>query len=105
MRDFLTVTALIGATLIVTQSVIFRPIRRLWPSLLKCGQCVGTWIGASAGLFGLLRAVDNIFLNALIVGASNSVLVMLVDGVLCLMFGEVVEEGDSDETQTQEPEK
>jgi len=59
----------------------------------------------SAGFFGLLRAVDNIFLNALIVGASNSVLVMLVDGVLCLMFGEVVEEGDSDETQTQEPEK
>jgi|WetSurMetagenome_2_1015567.scaffolds.fasta_scaffold331850_2 hypothetical protein len=105
MRDFLMVTALIGATLIVTQSVLFRPIRRLWPSLLKCGQCVGTWIGVSAGFFGLLRAVDNIFLNALIVGASNSVLVMLVDGVLCLMFGEVVEEGDSDETQTQEPEK
>jgi hypothetical protein len=41
MHEFLIVSALIGATLLVVRSTIFRSVRRLYPALLECCQCSG----------------------------------------------------------------
>jgi len=41
---------LVGMTLIVTWSHLFRRIRAWCPSFLGCPLCVGTWIGWAGGL-------------------------------------------------------
>jgi len=50
--------AVLGATLIVNRSVLFAPLRRLFPkpdgetpflgTLVRCTQCLGFWVGLAA---------------------------------------------------------
>lgn len=42
--------AAVGFTTVLTQSVITRRIRALWPALLECPMCSGVWVGAIVGL-------------------------------------------------------
>jgi len=80
--------ALIGLTLIIVRGTIFRPVRRIWPALLECSQCTGMWVGAAAGTMGLPREVGGSVVNALLVGASTSLLSMLTDAVLLKLLGD-----------------
>lgn len=105
MHDAWLLFALIGATLIVVSSVIARPIRRLWPSLLSCSQCTGAWIGAVAGAVGLVQVEHNPILNAAVVGCAVSFLAELANGVLLNLLGEVDEGDTPDETQAEKPEE
>ena len=83
--------ALVGATLLVVTSTVTRPIRRLFPSLLRCSQCTGFWIGALAGGFGLVSIGRGLVLDALVVGSAISFLAQLADGVLLNLLGETDE--------------
>ena len=83
----LLLLALVGATLLVVRSTIFRPIQRLWPALFQCAQCSGVWIGAAAGVSGLVSTGHGRVLDALIVGAATSFLSLLADAVLLSMLG------------------
>ena len=80
--------ALIGATLIVTRSTAFQPIRRIWPSLLGCAQCSGAWVGAAAGASGVVPAGHGWALDGLIVGAATSFLSLLASAVLLRLLEE-----------------
>ena len=89
--------ALIGATLIVTDSVIFRPIRRLAP-MLKCSQCVGFWIGAAAGAIGLVSLSHGHVLDSILVGCATSFLAQFFGAVLMNLLGEVIDHEEEKET-------
>jgi hypothetical protein len=92
MTAVLLLAALIGTTLIVVRSTIFRPIRRLWPDLLECSQCTGAWVGAVAGATGLVTTGHGgRVLDALIVGAATSFLALLADAVLLKLLGDPTE--------------
>jgi hypothetical protein len=80
--------ALVGATLIVVRSTIFRPIRRIWPALFECCQCTGAWIGAAAGASGIASAGRGRVLDAVIIGAATSFLALLSDAVLLRLLGD-----------------
>jgi hypothetical protein len=84
----LILSALVGATLLVARSTLLRPVRRLWPALLECSQCVGVWVGAAAGASGLVPAGHGRLLDAIIVGASTSFLATLSDAVLLFLLGD-----------------
>ena len=88
MTSFLLITALVGATLIVTRSTLFGQTRRLWPALLGCSQCVGLWVGVAVGASGLVAPTRYCLVNALIVGASASFSALLADGVLLRLLGD-----------------
>jgi hypothetical protein len=81
MNGFLLVSALIGTTLVVARSTIFQPIRRLWPALFQCAQCVGMWVGVAAGASGIVGIGHGRVLDALIVGTATSFLAMAADAV------------------------
>jgi hypothetical protein len=83
--------ALVGVTLLITDSAIFRPIRRIWPALLKCSQCTGMWVGAVAGASGVVAAGHGRALDALIVGASASLSSYVADAVLTRLIGEPID--------------
>lgn len=83
--------ALVGVTLLITDSVIFRPIRKIWPALLKCSQCTGMWVGAAAGASGIVTAGHGRALDALIVGASASFSSYIADAVLTRLIGEPID--------------
>jgi hypothetical protein len=85
---FVTLSALIGMTLIVVRSTIFKPIRRLWPTLLECCQCVGMWVGIAAGASGLLTSGHGRVLDAVVAGAATSFLAMSSDAVLLNLLGD-----------------
>lgn len=88
MNELLLLTALVGTTLIVVRGTIFRPVRRLWPALLECSQCTGTWVGGVAGASGLVSTSRGRVLDTLIVGAATSFLSLLADAVLLHLLGD-----------------
>jgi len=83
--------ALVGTTLIVVRSTVFRPIRRIWPALLECSQCAGTWVGAAAGASGVVSVGRGHIMDAAIVGAATSFLSLLADAVLLKLLGDPTE--------------
>jgi hypothetical protein len=87
LTSFLLVSALVGATLIVTSSTLLRPVRRLYPPLLHCSQCSGFWVGALAGATGLVSVGCGRALGALVVGCATSFLSQVADGVLSKLLG------------------
>lgn len=88
MQGLLLVSALIGTTLLVARSTIFRPLQRLWPALFRCCQCVGVWVGVSAGSSGIVTTGHGWLLDAIIVGAATSFLSMLADAILLKLLGD-----------------
>lgn len=74
--------ALIGLTLIVTQGTIFERLRSLWPGMLGCSQCVGTWVGAAAGASGVVETGHGPILDAVIVGCTTSILSLMTAMIL-----------------------
>jgi hypothetical protein len=91
MREFLVLCAAVGTTLIVVDSTLFRPIRKLWPALLGCAQCFGFWVGAAAGVSGLLDVGHGRIVNTFIAGTGTSFLALLAYAVLVNLLGEPVE--------------
>jgi hypothetical protein len=87
VNDLLLVFALIGTTLIVARSTMLRPVRRLWPAMLACPQCVGTWVGVAAGATSVVSLGYGKPLDALIVGTATSFLSLLADAVLSYLLG------------------
>lgn len=45
-----------GFTYVLTQGVITRNIRRIYPPLLCCPMCAGTWVGIATGLLWYFQA-------------------------------------------------
>lgn len=89
MNSLLVLFALVGTTLIVVDSTLFKRIRKLWPALLGCAQCVGFWVGAVAGATRLLDAGHGRVLDAFIAGTGTSFLSLLVYAVLVNLLGPV----------------
>lgn len=81
-ESMLLLAALIGTTLLIVRSTIFAPIRALGPAFLKCGQCVGVYVGAATGASGIVTTGHGRLLDAALVGAATSFLSMLADAVL-----------------------
>jgi zinc transporter ZupT len=94
MNELLILLALVGTTLIVVRGIIFRPIRRLWPALLGCSQCVGFWVGAGVGLSGLMTTGYGRIMDTMIVGTAGSMLSLSTDAILLKLLG------DPEETKT-----
>lgn len=88
MAGALHILALIGATLIIVRSTLFRPIQKLWPALFQCSQCSGTWVGIAAGASGVVAIGHGRILDAVIVGAATSFSAMLADAVLLKLLGD-----------------
>jgi hypothetical protein len=88
VNTFLLLSALVGATLIVTRGTIFGPVRKLWPALLECGQCAGTWIGMAAGASGIVSTGQGRIVDAVVVGAATSFLSLLASAVLLRLLEE-----------------
>lgn len=82
------ISALIGATLLIVRSVVFAPVRGLWPAFFGCSQCVGTWVGIAAGGSGIVAVGNGRVLDAVIVGAATSFLALLADSVLLRLLGD-----------------
>ena len=100
----LLIASLIGTTLIIVRSTLFKPIQRLWPPLFQCSQCVGMWVGASASAYGIIQVGQGRLLDALIVGAATSFLSLLADAVLLKLLGDP-NESDAHAKKTEESEK
>lgn len=88
MNSFLLISALVGTTLIVVRGTVVDPIRRLWPALFQCSQCVGTWVGVGAGASGIITIGHGRVLDAVIVGTATSFLSTLADAVLLKLLGD-----------------
>ncbi len=88
MNGFLLISALVGTTLLLVHGAVFGPVRRLWPALFKCAQCVGTWVGAGAGASGLVSTGHGRILDAVVVGAATSFLALLAYAVLIQLLGD-----------------
>ena len=92
--------ALVGLTLILVRGTIFRPLQRFWPAFFRCSQCVGMWVGVTAGAMGIAPLdrwyVDSVVsgrvLDAVLVGAATSVLSLAADAVLLKLLGDPGEE-------------
>ena len=80
--------ALVGATLIVVRSTLFAPFRWVFPSLLECSQCTGTWIGFLAGASRLVQTGHSRIIDTVIVGFATSLLSLLADAVLLRLIGD-----------------
>jgi len=92
MNSVLLLSALIGATLIIVRGTICRPIRRIWPSLLRCSQCTGMWVGAMAGVSGIVSVGQGHVVDTIVVGAATSFLALLADAILIQLLGDPGEE-------------
>jgi hypothetical protein len=88
MNGFLLISALVGTTLLLVHGTVFGPVRRLWPALFRCSQCVGTWVGAGAGASGLVSTGHGRVLDAVIVGAATSFLSLLAYAVMVRLLGD-----------------
>lgn len=82
MRDFLLLSALIGATLIVVRGTIFRRMRAVWPAFLACSQCVGFWVGVGAGATSIVSLGYGRWFDTALMGCAVSALAMVTDIVL-----------------------
>lgn len=80
--------ALVGITLIIVRGTIFTGLRKLFPPLLDCTQCTGTWVGIAAGASGVASMGYGRPLDALLVGGAVSVLALLADAVLVKLLGD-----------------
>jgi hypothetical protein len=85
---FLLILALVGTTLIVARGTVANPIRRIWPALFQCSQCVGFWIGVGAGASGIVSTGHGRALDAFVVGAAASFASMLADATLLKLLGD-----------------
>lgn len=94
MNQFLLLSALVGTTLVVVDSTLFRPIRKLWPALLKCAQCTGFWVGAVGGASGILSVGHGRVIDAFVIGTGTSFLSLLAYAVLVNLLGEPIEGND-----------
>ena len=94
MNTTLLLLALVGTTLIVVRGTIFQPVRRLWPALLGCSMCAGTWIGAGAGASGIVTMGHGRALDAYVIGTATSFLSLLADAVLLKLLGDPNDEGN-----------
>ena len=92
MNAVLLLAALIGATLIIVRGTILRRVRALWPTLLKCSQCTGTWVGIAAGATGIVSVGQGRVIDAIVVGSATSFLSMLADAILLHLLGDPGEE-------------
>ena len=92
MIPFLLISALVGATLIVVRGTVLRRVRALWPALLECSQCTGTWVGIVAGATGVVSVGRGHVIDAIVVGAATSFLSLLADAVLLKLLGDPSEE-------------
>ena len=92
MNTVLLLSALIGATLIIVRGTILRRVRTLWPALLECCQCTGTWIGLVAGASGVVSVGQGRVVDAIVVGAATSFLALMADAVLMKLLGDPGEE-------------
>jgi len=95
MTGLLLLSALIGMTLIVVRGTIFRWLQQLWPALFGCSQCVGAWVGATAGASGLVSMGHGRIVDGVIVGAATSFLAMAADAVLLKLLGDPNEKTNS----------
>lgn len=82
MTTCLLLAAVIGATLIMVRSTVMARVRNIWPEMLGCAQCIGFWIGVTAGALGLVVAGHGRIVDAIIVGCANSFLSLLANAVL-----------------------
>ena len=92
MNDVLLLSALIGTTLIIVRGTIMRRVRALWPALLGCSQCTGTWVGIVAGATGIVSVGRGRVVDAMIVGAATSFLALVADAILLKLLGDPSEE-------------
>lgn len=92
MNEPLILLALIGTTLIIVRGAIFRPVRRIWPTLFGCSMCIGFWVGAGVGLSGLMTTGYGRVMDAMIVGTAGSVLSLSTDAILLRLLGDPGEE-------------
>ncbi len=92
MNSVLLLSALIGATLIVVRGTLFRRVRLLWPALLRCSQCTGTWVGLVAGASGIVSVGHGRILDAIVVGAATSFLAQAADAVFIHLLGEPLDD-------------
>jgi hypothetical protein len=88
LSGLLLVSALVGATLIVVRSTLFRRLQMLWPGLFRCAQCSGTWVGVAAGASGVVSLGHGRIVDAIIVGAATSFLALLAEAVLLTLLGD-----------------
>lgn len=79
---------LIGVTLLIVRGTVFEQIRRVWPAMLGCAQCAGTWVGAAAGASGLVQVGHGRVFDAVVVGAATSFTAMLADAILLYLLGD-----------------
>jgi hypothetical protein len=90
--------ALVGVTLILVRGTIFRPLQRFWPALFQCSQCVGMWVGLTAGASGMVSLSHERFVGAamgherfidvVLVGAITSCLSLAADALLVKLLGD-----------------
>lgn len=80
--------ALIGVTLIVVRGTIFGWLQRWLPSLFRCPQCTGFWVGAVAGASQIASVGQGRILDAMLVGAATSFLSLAADAVLIKLLGD-----------------
>lgn len=92
MTGMLLTSALVGATLLIVRGTIFRRVRTIWPALLQCSQCVGTWVGAFAGASGIVSVGQGRIVDAIVVGAATSFLTMTADALLLRLLGDPAED-------------
>jgi len=72
MNEVLLLSALVGATLIIVRGTILRRVRVLWPALLGCSQCTGTWVGIVAGATGIVSVGHGRVVDAIVVGIAQT---------------------------------
>ena len=44
-----------GLTIVISLSKVAAPVRRIYPPLLECPLCTGTWVGLGTGAFLAFR--------------------------------------------------
>lgn len=85
---FLLLSACVGMTLIVVRGTIFKPLQVRFPALLGCSQCTGFWVGAVAGVSGVVTTDHGRVIDAVVVGCATSFLAMAADAVLLRLLGD-----------------
>lgn len=88
MTSLILLAALIGATLIIVRGTIFRSLQTWLPSLFRCAQCTGFWVGVVAGASRIVVVGQGRLVDAMLVGAATSFLAMAADALLVTMLGE-----------------
>ena len=76
----------VGLVMIVTQSHIAKHARRLYPPLMCCPMCFGTWAGFALGLFWILRPTLALPAQALAFVLATGFSVSLLSFVLYLVL-------------------